>query len=146
MIAKISDRLVPHTTLEESIEAKFVIRENQSYKISNRYWGWCADNGIPFVAITLRRKYAYVELDLLHTSERGFDRSTNDTIRKLFKSSTLKPRSVMGVGGIYSSVYVLESDAIRVAKSLYSLAISENICMPLEDLNRKRLERASGIL
>lgn len=138
--------LNPHTNLNEAIAAKFVIRKQQSYKISNQYWKWCADNGIPFVAITIRRKYAYVEIDLLHTSEHGFDPSVNDTIRGLFKSCTLKPHSVMGVGGIYSSAYVLESDAIKVAKSLYSLAISENICTTLENLNKKRLKRASGVI
>jgi hypothetical protein len=138
--------LNPHTNLNEAIAAKFVIRKQQSYKISNQYWKWCADNGIPFVAIILGRKYAYVEIDLLHTSECGFARSTNDTIRKLFESCTLKPHSVMGVGGIYSSVCVLESDAIKVAKSLYSLAISENVCTTLENLNKKRLKRASGVI
>jgi hypothetical protein len=139
-------KLSPHTNLKESIEVRFVVRKQSSYVVSNQYWRWCADNGVPFVAITLRGKYAYVEIDLLHTSEYGFDRSVDDTICELFKSYILKPHSTMGVGGIYSSAYVLESDAIKVAKSLYSLAISENVCMSLDNLNKKRLKRASGVI
>jgi len=135
-----------HKTLDEAIEAGYVIRDRNHYDVSNKYWHWCTKNTKPFVAITKRTKYAQVEIDLLNTSLHGFSREVADEIIEGVKS--IRCRKLhhvrLQVGGIYTYMpSVLIEDAEKVAKYFYEVALEKgNLATQKEMIEQSKREDA----
>lgn len=113
--------LKPHTTLEQSIAARQVIRM-RSRKISNEYWKWCSIHARPYLAIaidTSRSRYASVELDLYGLDAGGFDRSAGKEILRGVLSYPLKANSSFLISPIYVLAYVNAKAAQALSHFLY---------------------------
>jgi hypothetical protein len=113
--------LKPHTTLEQSIAARQVIRM-RSRKISNEYWKWCSIHARPYLAIAVdnsRSRYASVELDLYGLDAGGFDRSAGKEILRGVLSYPLKANSSFLISPIYVMAYVNVNAAQALSHFLY---------------------------
>jgi hypothetical protein len=116
--------LKPHSSLEEAIASRHVIRMH-SRKVSNQYWEWCSVHSRPFLAIcipTSRSRYAVVELDLYGLGAGGFDRSVGREVLHTVLSQSLKSGSLFFVSPVYISAYVSVDCARALAASLYRSA------------------------
>jgi hypothetical protein len=116
--------LKPHTTLEQSIAARQVIRM-RSRKISNEYWKWCSTHARPYLAIvidTSRSRYASVELDLYGLDAGGLDRSAGREILRGVLSYPLKANSSFLISPIYVLAYVNAKAAQALSHFLYHSA------------------------
>jgi len=133
-----------HKTLQEAIRNNFVIRRPENYEISNTYLDWCTKNAKPYIVIETSRKYSKVEIDLYETSIYGFDNESKKKIWKVFSSRHLKLGSSLSIGSICSWAYVLNEEAIEVAKFLYDLASEQKVSKTIEELNKERLENAKN--
>jgi len=116
--------LRPHTTLEQSIAARQVIRM-QSRRMSNEYWKWCSIHARPYLAITIatsRSRYAAVELDLYGLDAGGFDRSAGMEILRAVLSHPLKANSSFLISPIYVLAHVNTKAAQALSHLLYHIA------------------------
>ena len=137
-------KLEPHKTLEESIQAGYVIRDRNHYDVANKYWHWCTENTKPFVAIIPRIKYASVEMDLLNTSLRGLSREAGEELINAVRAFRCKPRSgsTITAGGIFTWMpSVLIEDVEKVARLFYDIALEKgNLITQKEMKNNMRIE------
>lgn len=133
-----------HSSLNEAIKARFVVRQKGDYRTSNVYWDWCTANAKPFVAVTVRPKSRYVriELDLYSTSDEGFGSAAGYEILRFVLGQPLKPRSDFFISPILIQLSVIESAVKPVVDFLYQSAIDERILFSQADLTRRMLGRA----
>jgi hypothetical protein len=135
--------ILVHSSLSEAVKAGHVARFEGDFSISNAYWNWCTANAKPYVAITVRPKsrYADVELDLYNTTDVGFGSEAGYEILHFILGQPLKPRSTFFVSPTLIQLSVVVSSAGPVAEFLYRSAIDERILFTQEDLVKRLLDR-----
>jgi hypothetical protein len=117
--------LKPHTTLEESIAARYVIRM-LNRQVSNKYWEWCSSHARPYVTISInapKSRYALVELDVYCLCAGGFDKDAGYEILHAVLGQPLKPKSSFFVSPVYVFACVSEKSAKSLAIYLYRRAV-----------------------
>ena len=110
------------------IERGFVIRSRRSFAVSNKYFHYCEENSLPFVAVELKRLYAYVSFDAISIDKQWrampkeikqrFSNGIQDLYEDLHKKERIKKGSLVSLGPFYVGLTVRAEYAMDVAEKI----------------------------
>ena len=103
--------------------AKFVAERSRASRNWNAHYHKCQKENRPFVHILPRRKYAFVEIDLI-TTDRFLDHAAIDKIEAVLTEYSVRPEKVWLPNNLSCAVdNVPISSAEIVANLIYDLAV-----------------------
>jgi hypothetical protein len=115
--------------LQDAIKNGFIINTSATRWAVAAYSYWCEVNGRPVIEIRQNTKYSSVHVDFITVpGSSGYSEEASQKVQKLVLETyrlDLKPKSSLGLGGIYTHFYIKNELAPQIAAEMWKLAIED---------------------